>query len=187
MPPRRRAPLAEQTPRLDVRRLILKISEQQRERAAGQLRIRFGLRVRYQIDLRRGEIHLRIEDMPWWRYVLVGGRSVRCNTCRTPTELLYWVPQRADAAQGEGRCAACCGVRWQQGYLTGARASTGRLQPQLRRELRAGNIGGVIQAMKRGPREWLAGRQALEDEGMLPRHHTLEDGNRRRWMWRKKS
>lgn len=186
MPPRRRAPIAEDTPRLDVRRLVLDLSAAGIERAAGSLRLRYGVLLRYRIDKRQAVLHLQVGDMPRWRYAVLASRSVRCNTCGQATEILYWLPQSADASAGEGRCGACCGVRWLSGYLTGARGHTGRLQPELRREVRAGNQAGVVRCMARGPREWLAGRQALEDEGLAPRRYTLEDGNKRRWCWQKK-
>ena len=185
MPPKRQVPLAEETPRLDVQRLLSDLHDAGKQRVVGMLRIKFGLRIRYLADLSRGEIHLQIEDLPRWRYQIIG-RGVRCNTCQRYTEILYWVPQRADASEGEGRCAVCCRVRWMGGYLTGSRAHTGRLQPQLRKELQAGNVAGVLKAMARGPRQWLAGRQALEDEEMLPRKYTLENGNARRWRWKRK-
>ena len=186
MPPRRTAPIAEQTPRLDVRRLLMDLAPVHRDRIAGFLRIKYGVVVRYRVDRQMGEIFIQVGDMPRWRYQTVAGRGVRCNTCHLPTEMLYWPLRSYDASQGEGRCGACCGVRWLAGYLTGSRASTDRLQPQLRREIRCGNWQGVVRAMARGPREWLAGRQALEDEGLLRRRYTLPEGNRRRWCWRKR-
>ena len=182
-PPRTTA-LIENTPRLDVPRLLTKDRDWRGERAGGHLRLRFGALCRWRADLQAKRLSLAINGRSWSHYRLLPGRGrwywrCQCPACLHPAELIYWPVSQLQMASAA--CAQCSGVRGVSGYLTGTRASTGRRTVLLRRELRAGNIAGVVNAQKRDPSWWLAGQQALEMEGVLPRQVTLENGNVRRW------
>lgn len=177
----------EECPRLDVPRLAQGALTLSPPRAAGTLRLRYGVLLHYRIDLGAAGLGLWVQGQPRWSYALLspvgpsGRWRVRCPGCGAAAELLYWPHRQARADWGAGACGDCARLRWLGGYVLGTRASTGRLQPALRRAVQQGAGAGVVAAMATDPGLWLAGRQALEAEGLAPRKYTLEDGNRRRW------
>ena len=174
-----RALTVEEMPYLDVPHFIVKFQESGQRRVAGRLFLRCGVGCHYNLDLGRDELYLRVGDRPRWRYQLLPSVDrewcrIQCNTCHQPAEMLFWVPNRGDACAGEGRCLRCLGLRRMSQRID----APGRAQ--LRREIRSGNLTGVLRAMARSPEQWLAGQQALESEGYVERQHTLDNGNTRR-------
>ncbi len=179
----RRTLCVEEVPRLDVPRLLRSLDDSGKNQ--GRRFLKYGVPLHYRYDADIGQLTLSVARCPRWIFHVVKRtaahrRAVACLSCARPVELLYWLPNTAQADLGLGTCSRCAQLRHLAGYLTGSRAHTGRIQPRLRLEVQAGNVRGVLAYMQISPEHWLRGRQALEDEGLIERMTTLPHGHTRR-------
>ena len=171
----------EEAPELDVHKLAVLTESGEQPRRTGRLFLRHGVRLQYRVDLTTQRLTCRVGHEPWESVRLERAPRSRmwralCPTCLSPTELLYWP---ITTSRGRGLCRDCHQLRYKQATLLGK-------QP-LRYDIRAGNLEPVLRAIQSGGPAAIKARQAMEQEGLVPRMLSLEDGWTRRRKSRKKA